>query len=307
MVALTQGCGGGDDGTIRVGYFPNITHGPAILAKEEGILARALDGENVEWVRFLSGPEAITAVLAGSVDATYTGPGPVITAASRAPGEIVVLAGAAQAGAVLVARKESDIRSPADLDGARIGVPTFGGTQDLALRDVLRSAGLRAETQGGTARIVPIENQELQAALENDVIDAAMAPEPWGSRLLDAGVARLVLDADDIMGGDYPTTVLAAAADLERERPDIIDKLVSANAEAVALAEKDPALVARRFNDIVVAGGGTALKDDILRAATQRTRPSTTIGPASMARLIAEADDAGYLRAPVAVEDVVPR
>lgn len=306
LAALGAGCGGGDDGKLRIGYFPNITHGPAILAKEEGILARRLPGENVEWVRFLSGPEAITALLSGSLDATYTGPGPVITAASRAPGEIRVIAGAAEAGAVLVGRTGSGMRSAADLGDRRVAIPTFGNTQDLTLRDAITSAGLRPSTQGGTVRILPVENQELQAALENDVIDAAMAPEPWGSRLLEAGVADLVLDADEIMGGDYPTTVLAVRADLAREQPGVVAGLVRANADAVRLAEKRPDLVARRFNEIVVAGGGKPVKDAILRAAIARTRPSTAVPRAAIARLIAAADAAGYLSESVRVADIVP-
>jgi NitT/TauT family transport system substrate-binding protein len=306
LALIVAGCGGGDDGTLKVGYFPNITHGPAILAKEEGILARVLEGEKVEWVRFLSGPEAITAVLAGTIDATYTGPGPVITAASHAPGQITVLAGAAHAGAVMVARPGSGIRSVADLAGKRVAVPSFGNTQDLTLRDDLAGVGLRATTQGGTVRVVPVENQELQAALENDVIDAAVAPEPWGSRLLDAEAAELVLDADQIMGGNYPTTVLVAGADLLRDRPDLARALVSANAEAVALAAKNPELVGQRFNEIVVAGGGNPLKDEILRSAIARTLPNTSVPPDSIERMIAAAEAAGYLRNTVRPADVLP-
>lgn len=303
---LGAGCGGGDDGILRVGYFPNITHGAAILAKEEGILQREMGGVKVEWVRFLSGPEAITAVLAGSIDATYTGPGPVITAASRAPGEIVTLAGAAHAGAVIVVRADSDAREVKDLAGLRVAIPSFGNTQDLALRDELARVGLRPSAQGGTVRLVPVENQELEAALDNDVIDAAMAPEPWGSRLIDAGAAKLMLDADRIMGGDYPTTVLVAGAALARERPDVVTRLVRANAEAVRLARDEPELVARRFNEIVVAGGGNPVKEPILRSAIARTVPSTAVPRSSIARFIEAAGGAGYLRHGVGVDDIVP-
>jgi NitT/TauT family transport system substrate-binding protein len=306
LAVLGAGCGGDGDDVLKVGYFPNITHGPAILSKEEGILAREMGDEPVEWVRFLSGPEAITALLAGSIDAAYTGPGPVITAASRAPGEIVVLAGAADAGATLVAAKGSRVRSVRGLDGASVAIPTFGNTQDLTLRVELEAVGLRAQTHGGTVRIVPVENQELEAALENGVVDAAMAPEPWGSRLMEAGVANMVLDADEILGGDYPTTMLIASADLVRDRPDVARALIRANAKAVALARKDPDLVARRFNEIVVAGGGKPVKDEVLRSAVARTIPTTEVSASAISRLIAAAEDAGYLRDKVRVTDILP-
>jgi NitT/TauT family transport system substrate-binding protein len=306
LAAVAPGCGGGRDGPrLAIGYFPNVTHAAPILGLSEGIYARHLPGVRVEGRRFLTGPEAVSALLSDSVDAVYTGPGPVLTAASRAPGELLILAGAAEAGALLVARPGAGIRRVRDLAGRRVAVPTFGGTQDLTLRDLLRSAGLRSADRGGSVRLMPVDNAELRSALRSGVVDAAMAPEPWASTLIAAGAADLVLDADEILGGRYPTTVLAVRTHLARERPDVVRRLLEANAEAVRLVRAKPGLAARRYNEIVTAAAGRALSAEVLRRALRRTRASVAVRPQAMARLLAAARDAGYLAHDVRLADLV--
>ncbi len=52
--------------TLRLGYFPNVTHAPAIVGVEEGIFEKAL-GKNVtlDLHTFNSGTEALAAFQAG--------------------------------------------------------------------------------------------------------------------------------------------------------------------------------------------------------------------------------------------------
>ncbi|MFZ9370510.1 MAG: PhnD/SsuA/transferrin family substrate-binding protein, partial [Limnohabitans sp.] len=91
----------------------------------------------------------VSALLGGSLDAGYMGPGPYVLAESRAPGRLRLLGGVVTGGQSLVARPDSGIRSAADLAGRRVAVPSHGNTQDLALRLLLDTAGLRASDQGG--------------------------------------------------------------------------------------------------------------------------------------------------------------
>src|SRR5579871_1540345 len=67
--------------TLRLGYFPNITHATAIVGVEKGIFAQDL-GPNVHLTTatFNAGPAAVQALLTGALDATYVGPSPTITA-----------------------------------------------------------------------------------------------------------------------------------------------------------------------------------------------------------------------------------
>src|ERR1043166_951665 len=65
--------------TLRLGYFPNLTHAPAILGIADSTFARAL-GTNVklETKTFNAGPAAVEALFANAIDASYVGPNPAI-------------------------------------------------------------------------------------------------------------------------------------------------------------------------------------------------------------------------------------
>ena len=56
--------------TLRLGYFPNVTHATALVGIENGILADAL-GDNVtlETSTFNAGGEAVEALFADAIDA----------------------------------------------------------------------------------------------------------------------------------------------------------------------------------------------------------------------------------------------
>ena len=248
--AVLIGCGGGagDGSTLRLGYFPNLTHGPALVALDEGIFDRRVTALEVKPEKFSTGTEAIASMLAGSLDASYIGMGPVITALSRAPGSVEVIAGVSEAGAVLVARRGSGIRTVADLRGRTVGFPGFGNTQDLALRVLLKQAGLSPQAQGGSVSMVRIRNADLRTAFERGALDATLAPEPWGATLVDLGLADVVLPANKIVnGGRYPTTVLVVRTAFADAHPEAVAQLVAANRDAVTLARKRPDLVATAF------------------------------------------------------------
>ena len=307
MLALAAGCGGdgaGGDG-LRLGYFLNLTHAVPIVGLEEGVYARALPGVDIQTREFLAGPDAVTAMLAGSLDASYLGAGPVITAASRAPGRLVIVAGANDAGAILVARAGSGIRSVRDLDGRSVSFPGYGNTQDLALRLVLKEAGLEPTDQGGTVRLVAIRNADVATGLQRGQLDAAMLPEPWGTQLIARGDATLLVDADQILGGAYPTTVLVVSGELARRRPDVVRRLVAANCRAVGIVKRRPDLVVDEFQRIVKGIQGRPTARATLVASERRLRPTTAVDEKGTNLLITAAKAAGYLDGPVNYDDLV--
>src|SRR4051794_4284246 len=96
-----KGGSGGEAVTLHLGYFPNVTHAPAVYGVESGNFAKAL-GSNVTLKPsvFNAGPEATTALLSGAIDASFMGPGPATS--SFVKGGAHVVAGAASGGAFLV-------------------------------------------------------------------------------------------------------------------------------------------------------------------------------------------------------------
>jgi len=176
--------------TVRVGFFPNLTHSPAIAARQlerEGAdwhLAHLPPGSKIEWRSYNAGPSAMEALLAGAIDLTYVGPSPVINAHVRTKGQqIRILAPVAHAGNALVVRKGLNLKTPKDFKGRRLATPQLGNTQDIDARVWLKQGGLKVALNGGDAQIIPAANAELVLLFSRGDVDAAWTIEPWVTRL----------------------------------------------------------------------------------------------------------------------------
>ena len=106
----------GEAKTIRLGYFPNITHAPALVGVNKGFFQQALGSTKLEAKTFNAGPAAIEALFSGAIDATYIGPNPAINGWAQSKGAgLKIIAGSTSGGAGLVVKQ--DINGPADLKG----------------------------------------------------------------------------------------------------------------------------------------------------------------------------------------------
>ena len=216
LVVVAAGCrarepkGGAAPTTLRLGFFPNLTHGPALVGLQRGDFAKALAPLTIDPKPFNAGPEAMEALFAGALDACYVGPAPAINGYLRSHGEaLVIVAGAAQNGAGLVVRKEANIRGPGDLHGKKLASPQLGNTQDVALRMYLKENGLAPKDRGGDVQVMPLANADILALMKQKELDGAWVPEPWTTRLIDEAGGVLLLDEKDRWPGKkFPTTVL---------------------------------------------------------------------------------------------------
>lgn len=231
MLGLLNGCDGENSNKlsqIKIGYFSNITHSQALLEKKDGSLQKAFGNKiKINWEKFDAGSSEAEAFLAGEVDIGYIGPGPAINTYIKSNGEIQIIAGGADAGAILVRRKGSNIKNIKDLSGKKIAIPEYGNTQDLILRILLDENGLKDETKGGNVEIVQAENSDIKELLDKGEIDAALVPEPWGSKLIKEIGVKLVLNYNAVWkNGRYPTTVVIARKDFIRKHMDIVEKFL---------------------------------------------------------------------------------
>ena len=168
--------------TLRLGYFPNVTHASAIVGVQGGILAKKL-GSNVDLKlsTFNSGTEAVQAFQAQALDASYIGPNPTITAWTQFDKGVKVISGASSGGAYFVVKP--DITKAADLKGKVIATPQLGNTQDVSLRTWLKKNGLNTDTNGGgDVSIHPQDNATSLNSFKTGDIQGAWVPEPWATR-----------------------------------------------------------------------------------------------------------------------------
>jgi NitT/TauT family transport system substrate-binding protein len=268
--AATGGSTGGSSSgstTLRLGYFPNVTHAPAIIGAQSGSFAAKL-GPNVklELKTFNSGTEATTALLAGAIDASFVGPNPAINGYQKTGGGVRIIAGTASGGADLVVKPS--LTSAADLKGKKIATPQLGNTQDVALRYWLNQNGLHETKDGGDVTIVPEDNSTTLTAFESGAIDGAWVPEPYASRLVAEGGGKILVNEASLWpNGQFVTTLLEVKKSYLDAHRDVMKNLVSALSDAIDLIKSDPSKAQTETNDGLKALSGKALKPDILASA----------------------------------------
>src|SRR5215467_7451148 len=229
--------------TIRFGHFPNITHAQGVIAhalsrQGKGWFKKRL-GPNVEiqWFIYNAGPSAMEAILAGSLDVTYVGPGPALNAYLKSNGEeIRVISGAANGGAALLVKADSPIKAAADFRGKKIATPQLGNTQDISCRARLKAQGFRVTQTGGDATVIPTANPDQLALFQNRGVDAVWTVEPWVTRLeRDAKAWAFLEDKETI------TTWLVSSVKFLRGRHDLAKRISEANIELTKWIQENKA------------------------------------------------------------------
>jgi NitT/TauT family transport system substrate-binding protein len=254
--------------TLRLGYFPNITHAPAVVGVEKGIFAEKLGtGVTLETKTFNAGPAAIEAIFSGALDATYIGPNPTVNAFSKSKGEAVrVVSGAASGGVALVVKP--DITSVEQLRGRKIATPQLGNTQDVAIRYWLKEKGLTTTKEGGgDVKIIPQENAQTVETFGSGAIDGAWVPEPFVSRLVNAGGKVLVDERDLWPDRKFVITNLIVSTKFLKAHPDVVKKLVEGQVAANEFVNGRPDEAQQAISDHIGKISGKPLDLKLIKQA----------------------------------------
>lgn len=279
---------------LRLGYFANVTHAPALVGLEEGLFADELGDVEVTTQVFNAGPAAIEALSAGAIDATYIGPNPSINTFIQSGGESArIVAGAATGGAALVVREGID--SAEDLAGTTLASPQLGNTQDVALRKWLADEGFETDTSGGgDVQITPTDNAQTLTLFQDGQLDGAWLPEPWVSRLvLDAGAQVLVDEADLWEDGAFPTTVLLVRKEFLDQHPDVVADLLEGHAAAVQWIADNPDEAPAVINGAIEKETGKPLADAVIERALKHVTFSVDPHAETFEALVANGVEAG--------------
>jgi NitT/TauT family transport system substrate-binding protein len=289
----------GSEEVLRLGIFPNLTHAPGYVALGRGIFDRVMAPTDVEISVFNSGTEAGEALRAGSIDASYIGPGPATSLFLETEGKVAVVSGAVSGGASLVVRSGAGIETPQDLAGRRIAVPGIGNTQDIALRAWLEATGLRTKDEGGDVAVVEVDNPELPQLFRAGQLDGAWEPEPYPSLLIQQGLADPLVDEATLWPeGRFVTTHLLVSTIYMDAHPQVVGRLVEANLEAIRFTQENPDEAKATTQAQLIEAGAPSLDQAVVDSAWDKLEFTWDPVPSSFEQGAEAAYDLGYLKEP---------
>ena len=287
-----------DPVTVRLGYFPNITHAPALVGVQEGLFKAALPANvTLETKTFNAGPDEVQAIFSDALDIAYIGPNPTINAYQKSNGDAVrIVAGSTSGGAALVVKP--DINSAQDLKGKTVASPQLGNTQDVALRSWLKGQGLSTDTSGGgDVSIKPQASADTLTSFQAGDIAGAWVPEPWATRLVQEGGGKVLVDEKTLWPqGQFVTTQIVVSTKFLNAHPDVVQAILAGHLAALAAIEADPTGSQQAANDAIQAATGKALSEKVVAVSWNNLAFTYDPISSSLSKVASDAEAAGLLK-----------
>ena len=283
---------------IRIAYFPNIGHAVPIVGIEKGFFEESIGNQTkIETRVFDSGPQAIEALFANSIDIAYVGPGPAINGFLNSENHNVkILAGAASGGASFIVHPNSEINSVSDFAGKKIAAPQIGNTQDVSLRHYLSENGLKPAEKGGSVIVYNISNPDIYILFVKGEIDGAWVAEPWATILeTELGGKRLFHEEELWPDNEFASVLLIGNVDYIEKNPIIISNFLNSHHDTVNWINQHPIETRNVFNDFLNSHLGQSLSDDVVDIALSNLVITADPLPNSVFSFAERADALGYL------------
>ncbi len=253
--------------TVRLGYFANITHAPALVGLQKDFFKTKLGANTLETKVFNAGPAAVEALFGDALDITYVGPNPSINAYQKSNGDAVrIVSGSTSGGAYFVVNQS--INSAQDLKGKTVSSPQLGNTQDVALRTWLKGQGFSTDTAGGgDVSIKPQENADTLTSFKNGDIVGAWVPEPWATRLIQEGNGKVLVDEKTLWpDGKFDTTNILVSKKFLEAHPDVVKEVLEAHLQSLDYIKASPDDAQKLANAQIEKDTQKKLSDKVIAA-----------------------------------------
>lgn len=217
---------GAQAANLTVGYQTGID--PSKVPQADGLYEQAI-GEKIDWRRFNSGPEVVTAIASGDVQIGNLGSSPLAAAASRnLPIVAFIVSAQINSSEALVVRNGSHIDAPKDLIGKTIATP-FVSTSHYSLLAALKHWGLDTKQ----VKVVNLQPGEIAAAWKRGDIDGAFVWSPALGEIRKTG--KTLTDAAQVGQWGAPTfEVWVARKDFAEKHPEIVAKFAKVTLDSFA-------------------------------------------------------------------------
>lgn len=295
LVGILAGCSNDSDHTVKIGYFPNLTHVATIVALENNYFAEEFGNEvTIETMQFNNGGLFMEAMQTKEIDVGTVGPGPLLNIYVKNP-EFHIISGAVNGGAVLAVTKDSGIDSLEDLDGTKVAIPVIGSTQDVMLRKALQEVDLDATSSGGTVELFAAAPAETATLFTQGSVEAAATQEPWGYILETQADGKLLLGWDEFAWGKESTNTVVAATSDFTENEELTTAYLTAHKKAVEFIKENPEeaqdLVINHIQELT----GKEIDKEETEAAFSRLEVTTNVNEQVIQEMADISKDAGYV------------
>ncbi|KAF0815328.1 Taurine-binding periplasmic protein [Andreprevotia sp. IGB-42] len=217
---------------ITIAYQTTVE--PAKVAQADGAYEKA-SGSKINWRKFESGAEVITAVASGDVQIGYVGSSPLAAAASRSlPVQTFLIAAQIGSAEALVVRNGAGINKPADLAGKKIAVP-FVSTTHYSLLAALK----HWKIDPSKVQIINLRPSEITAAWQRGDIDAAYVWDPALGKAKENG--KVLVSSTDVAKWGAPTfDAWIVRKDFAEKNPKFVEQFAKVTLKAYADYQANP-------------------------------------------------------------------
>jgi NitT/TauT family transport system substrate-binding protein len=227
--------------TVRIGTTPAVTF--IVLYGAEHLGYFKAEGITAQFADFEGGAEVTTAMVGGSIDFAGTYVERPLILAEKGFGSKNLLAILNRNPIFLVVRKNLPATDVKGLKGLKLGMTRAGSATDLALRALLRDAGL--EPDRDVAVIAVGSSASAAAALRAGQIDGFMGGEPGGAVIVhQLKIGRYFIEPLRDQGPkflQYMTFPTLQASDRYiQANPQIVERVVRAVVKTQKRLREDP-------------------------------------------------------------------
>ncbi|HWP84653.1 MAG TPA: ABC transporter substrate-binding protein [Terriglobia bacterium] len=215
---------------FNVAFIPVTCH---LTCPVTDYISRQSPAGNIFLPRKFQGfPEIKEALIANKIQAAFiVAPMAIALRAQDVPIKIVYLGH--RYGSAVVVRKDGPVKTPADLRGRTIAIPSRFSDERLLVFRVLKAYGIPPEE----VKMVEMPPPDVAGALAVNAVDAFSMGEPFPSQAEMGGFGRVLFHAREYWP-DYMSCVLVVRQDMIDRRPDAVQALVDGIARSGLWLEK---------------------------------------------------------------------
>ena len=130
--------------------------------------------------------------------------------------------------------------------------------------------------------MLPQDNAQIVEAFKQKLIVGAWVPEPYATRLVQAGGKILVDERDLWPNKQFAITLLAVRTDFLKAHPDTVEALLAGDLDATDFIAKDPAGAQRDVADLIAKISGKPLKAALIEEAWKQLQFTVDPVPSSL-------------------------